>query len=130
MKLKAIVAKNAVAHRRECMFFGPGFTSHPNRRLTREPARCFKRRVREFTRRNHGASPGLMAADLRRYLVGWRAYFGHCRTPSALRDLDSWIHRLLRSVIRKRRRLRFAGLRLQGVGPALAAKTARFSHDP
>jgi len=38
------------------------------------------------------------AKALANYLVGWRAYFGYCETPSVLRDLDSWIRRRLRCV--------------------------------
>ena len=38
-------------------------------------------RVRELTKRNRGVSLERMVEQLRRYLIGWRGYFGFCQTP-------------------------------------------------
>ena len=68
-----------------------------------------------------------MVEQLRRYLTGWRGYFGFCQTSSVLRDLDSWIRRRLRCFQWKkwkRGTTRFAELRKRGVGKDLAAQTA------
>ncbi|MCA9172811.1 MAG: hypothetical protein KDB23_34370, partial [Planctomycetales bacterium] len=65
--------------------------------------------------------------ELRGYLLGWRGYFGFCQTRSVLRDLDSWLHRRLRSYVWKQwktARRRFTELRRLGVGRDLAAQTA------
>ena len=65
--------------------------------------------------------------ELHSYLIGWRGYFGHCQTPSVLRDLDSWVHRRLRSYAWKQWKTgkrRFKELRKLGVGKDLAAQTA------
>ena len=74
-----------------------------------------------------------MAAELARYLSGWRAYFGFCQTPSVLQALDHWIRRRLRCVAWihwKRGRTRFDELRKRGVGRGLAAQTAGSAHGP
>ena len=39
-----------------------------------------------------------MAEELRRYVLGWKAYFGLADTPGVFRDLDQWIHRRLRTL--------------------------------
>ena len=87
----------------------------------------FKKRIRELTKRNRGVSLEQMVQQLRRYLIGWRGYFGFCQTPSVLRNLDSWIRRRLRCFQWKqwkRGKTRFAELRKRGVGKDLAAQTA------
>src|SRR6516165_3773984 len=74
-----------------------------------------------------------VAKELSCYLIGWRAYFGFCETPSVLRDLDQWIRRRLRAIAWKqwrRGRTRFAELRRCGVGRDLAAQTAGSPHGP
>lgn len=74
-----------------------------------------------------------MVQELATYLTGWRGYFGYCETPSVLHDLDSWIHRRLRSAVWKqwkRGPRRFTELRRRGVGHALAAQTAGSPHGP
>ena len=71
--------------------------------------------------------------SLSRYLIGWRGYFGFCETPSALRVLDRWVRRRLRSIVWKqwkRGTTRFAELRRRGVGHDLAAQTAGSAHGP
>jgi RNA-directed DNA polymerase len=93
----------------------------------------FKAKVRELTRRTGGWSLSQIAKELSRYLIGWRAYFGFCETPSVLRDLDQWIRRRLRAVAWKqwkRGRTRFTELRRCGVGRDLAAQTAGSPHGP
>ena len=68
-----------------------------------------------------------MIEELRRYMIGWRGYFGFCQTPSILTDLERWTRMCLRCVIWKqwkRGKVRFKELRSRGVGKSLAAKTA------
>ena len=101
--------------------------------------RC-KARVRELTRRTRGRSLAQIIEELARYLTGWRAYFGFCETPSALRALDQWTRRRLRAIAWKQWKhgpARFAELTRRGVDQVLAAQTAgsphgvwRISHSP
>src|SRR6476659_1583755 len=105
----------------------------PRRRIAPSALARFKSRARELTRRTRGQSPEQIIAELSRYLVGWRGYFGFCQTPSVLRALDQWIRRRLRAIAWqhwKCGRTRFAELRRLGVGRALAAQTAGSPHDP
>ena len=73
------------------------------------------------------ASLAHVIRDLRRYLLGWRSYYGFSESPSVLRGLDQWIHRRLRSYAWKQWKTgtrRFQELRRLGVGKDLAAQTA------
>ena len=105
----------------------------PKRRLAPKAIARFKQRVRELTRRTRGVKVETMVAQLSRYLLGWRRYFGFCQTPWVLRSLDKWLRRRLRSVVWKqwkRGKVRFAELRKRGVSKDLAAKTAGSAHGP
>jgi RNA-directed DNA polymerase len=129
LKLKVNESKSGVARPAERKFLGFSFTRgrQPKRRLAPKTLLRFKKRIRELTKRNRGISLERMVAQLRRYLIGWRGYFGFCETPSVLRDLDSWIRRRLRCFqwkLWKRGKTRFAELRKRGVGKDLAAQTA------
>ena len=71
--------------------------------------------------------------ELKRYLTGWRGYFGFCQTPSVLRELDSWVRRRLRCLFWiqwKTGRKRFDELVKRGVDRPLAANTAGSNHGP
>ena len=134
LKLRLNPAKSAVAVPWQRKFLGFSFTSGtPRRRIAPQALARFKSRVRELTRRTRGASLGQIIAELSRYLVGWRGYFGICETPSVLRGLDQWVRRRLRCIAWKqwkRGRPRFAELRRRGVGKHLAATTAGSAHGP
>jgi RNA-directed DNA polymerase len=74
-----------------------------------------------------------MLKELAAYLRGWKSYFGFCKTPWILRNLDYWIRRRLRSMIWKqwkRGAVRFRELRRRDVSVDLAAKTAGSAHGP
>src|SRR5262245_61887608 len=129
LKLKVNKAKSAVAKPSIRKFLGFSFTSgkQPRRRIAPQAIDRFKAKVRALTRRTGGRSLSQVAKELSCYLIGWRAYFGFCETPSVLRDLDQWIRRRLRAIAWKqwrRGRTRFAELRRCGVGRDLAAQTA------
>jgi RNA-directed DNA polymerase len=129
LKLKVNESKSAVARPAQRKFLGFSFTSgkQPKRRIAPKSLLRFKKRIRELTKRNRGVSLDQMVADLRRYLTGWRGYFGFCQTPSVFPTLDSWIRRRLRCFQWKQwksGRTRFAELRKRGAGKDLAAQTA------
>ena len=89
--------------------------------------------VRMLTRRVRGVSVRRMVRELATYLLGWRAYFGFCQTPTILRRLDKWIRRRLRAVVWKqwyRSSTRFRELRKRGVNAKDAILTARSNRGP
>jgi group II intron reverse transcriptase/maturase len=55
-----------------------------------------KQRVRALTRRTRGVPVPAVIEDLRKYLTGWRAYFGLAETPTVFAELERWIRRRLR----------------------------------
>jgi hypothetical protein len=129
LKLRLNLPKSAVAMPSQRKFLGFSFTSGtPRRRIAPQALARFKSRVRELTRRTGGADLAQITAELSRYLIGWRGYFGICETPSVLRNLDGWVRRRLRCIAWKqwrRGRTRFAELRHRGVGKDLAGPDRR-----
>ncbi|MDA8181625.1 MULTISPECIES: reverse transcriptase domain-containing protein [Acidithiobacillus] len=68
--------------------------------VSRNGARL-KDRVRELTRRTRGNNIGVIVAELRKALLGWKAYFGIAEVLSPLRDIDKWVRRKLRCYLWK-----------------------------
>ena len=135
LKLKVNSEKSAVAVPQERKFLGFSFTgqAEPKRRIAPKAVKRFKERVREITRRRKGNSVGKRIEELKRYLTGWRGYFGFCQTPSVLEALDSWVRRRLRCIFWiqwKTGRRRFDELHRHGVARQLAANTAGSNHGP
>lgn len=142
LKLKVNESKSAVAKPQQRKFLGFTFTSGKDlkRKIAPKAIDRFKDRVREITRKSKGMSMKQMMAELALYLKGWRGYFGFCETPSALKELDSWIRRRLRCAFWQQwetGRNRFAELVKRGVkreSAAMAAGTQRgpwrLSHSP
>jgi RNA-directed DNA polymerase len=135
LKLKGNSEKSAGARPQERKFLGFSFTgqAEPKRRIAPKAVKRFKERVREITRRRKGASVGKRIEELKRYLTGWRGYFGFCQTPSVLAALDSWVRRRLRCIFWiqwKTGRRRFEELHRRGVDRQLAANRAGSNHGP
>ncbi len=55
-------------------------------------------RIRQLTRRSGGRSLEQIAADLRAYVPGWKAYFRLAQTPTVMQELDQWLRHRLRAV--------------------------------
>jgi hypothetical protein len=135
LKLKVNSAKSAVAKPQERKFLGFSFTggTKPKRRIAPKARQRFQDKVREITRRKKGASWEQRTEALRRYLRGWRAYFGFCQTRTVLSELDSWVRRRLRCaywIQWKTGRRRFDALRDLGISRELAANTAGSNRGP
>jgi RNA-directed DNA polymerase len=133
LRLKVNVEKSAVDRPQKRKFLGFSFTSGsaPRRRIAPQALSRMKMKVRELTRKTKGQSLKQVAEQLRRYLIGWRGYFGFCETPSVLEKLDQWIRRRLRRLLWKqwkRSSRRFAELTKRGVGKDLAAQTVGSPH--
>jgi hypothetical protein len=91
-----------------------------------------KRRVRELTRRNGGASLPQIAEKLREYLSGWKAYFRLADTPKVFAELDGWIRHRLRAIQLKqwkRGTTIYRELRARGASKDLAARVAANRHS-
>jgi RNA-directed DNA polymerase len=54
--------------------------------------------IRQLTRRSRGRSLEQIAADLRDYVPGWKAYFRLAQTPTVMQALDRWLRHRLRAV--------------------------------
>ena len=135
LQLRVNSEKSAVAVPQERKFLGFSFTgqAEPKRRIAPKAVKRFRERVREITRRKKGQGIGERIAALKRYLTGWRGYFGFCQTPSVLVELDSWVRRRLRCLFWiqwKTGRRRFDELHRRGVERQLAAHTAGSNHGP
>jgi RNA-directed DNA polymerase len=133
LKLKVNESKSAVAQPHTRKFLG--FTFSPReqakRRIAPKALARFKERIRELTQRTRGISVDQLIGTLKRYLTGWRGYFGYCETPRVLQKLDEWVRRRLRCFLWKqwrRGRTRFEELVARGVNRNLAAQTAGSPH--
>ena len=135
LRLQVNGEKSTVAHSSRRSFLGFAFTPHrqPKRRVSKESLKRFKWKVKELTRRSKGTGLERKIQELRKYLTGWRAYFGFCQTRSILEDLDQWIRRRLRSVLAaqwKSGKTLFQSLRRRGIGKDQAARCAINSKSP
>jgi len=104
LKLRVNREKSAVARYHERGFLGFGYTTGKTLKikLSEKSLEKFRERVREMTRRSRGVKLEQVIEDLRGFLRGWIGYFRLIETPTALRDLDSWIRRRLRCFMVKR----------------------------
>ncbi|MEE7075376.1 group II intron reverse transcriptase/maturase [Escherichia coli OX25:H6] len=126
LKLKVNAKKSAVAHPETRKFLGYSFRR--GRKVwcvvSPESVKRFKTRIRELTGRNTGRSLEQLIEPLKRYLTGWKSYYGLNQWQTLMRDLNKWIRRRLRSVLWKR----FKELRRRGVSKNLAAQTVGSCH--
>lgn len=134
LRLKVNREKSAVDRPWKRKFLGFSFTVNrlTKRRVAPQSIERFQQKIRELTRRTRGDAVEEVVGSLARYLRGWLGYFRFCQTPSVLRDLESWVHRRLRSLLWKqwkRGQARFAELRKRGVGHDLAAQSAGSRHN-
>ena len=134
LKLSVNQNKSAVARPWKRSFLGFTFTARGKLKrikVSEKSIKRFKQRIRAITRRTRGRTVAHIAKDLRRYLLGWKAYFGINKVPSPLRDLDKWIRRKLRCYIWKQwGRSGYRQLRKRGVDRFLAWNTAKSAHGP
>ncbi|XUW93269.1 group II intron reverse transcriptase/maturase (plasmid) [Burkholderia sp. M6-3] len=133
LKLKVNEAKSAVARPHTRKFLGFTFSNREQvtRRIAPKALARFKDRIRELTQRTRGISVDQMIGTLKRYLTGWRGYFGYCETPGVLRKLDEWIRRRMRCFFWKQWKhspARFQELTARGVSRHLAAQTVGSPH--
>lgn len=133
LKLKVNESKSAVAHPVQRKFLGVRFIGRVRikRAIAPQSLARFKARVLELTYRSRGVTLDRMVAELRRYLTGWKGYFGYCETPSTLKRMDEWVRRRLRCYLWKQlahSKCRFRELTQRGVKASLAAQTVGSPH--
>jgi RNA-directed DNA polymerase len=106
-------------------WFGPKSTV--KRRVAKKSLTKMKEQVRFITKRSGGRSMEQVAAKLRSYLLGWKAYFQLADTLGTFADLDKWIRHRLRAIHLKhwkRGTTIFRELTARGLPRVEAAKVA------
>lgn len=66
------------------------------RAVSEKALATFKQRIRQITRRSGGRSIGQVIERLRRYVLGWKAYFQLAQTFRRWKSLDEWMRRRMR----------------------------------
>ena len=131
LKLSVNEAKSAVDRPWKRQFLGFTFSSRLNRRISSKSIKRFKNRIREITCRIRGRRIEVIVKELRRYMLGWQAYFSFTQVRYVLRELDSWVKRRLRCYLWKQwGRRGYRELRKLGVSRDLAWNTAKSAHGP
>jgi group II intron reverse transcriptase/maturase len=135
LRLKINESKSAVGSVFGRKFLGYSLWQAPSGEVRRAVAQkaleTFKQRVRQLTRRSGGRSIAEVVERLRRYLLGWKGYFGLAQTPRIWRSLDEWIRRRLRALHLKqwrRGKTIYRELCRLGASPRVARSVAALSH--
>jgi len=102
LRLRINAEKSAVAKAWHGQFLGFSFWVATGRAIKRRIApdslTRMREQVRQITRRTGGRSLPQVIAELRRYLVGWRAYYRLAETPGVFATVEQWVHRRLRAL--------------------------------
>jgi RNA-directed DNA polymerase len=101
LHLRINEAKSAVAPATHRPFLGFSFwriQGEVRYAVADKALQALKVRVRQITARNGGRSLIQVAAELREYLLGWKAYFRLAQTPRVFRTLDEWLRHRLRAL--------------------------------
>ncbi|MBW2594710.1 MAG: group II intron reverse transcriptase/maturase [Deltaproteobacteria bacterium] len=131
LKLSVNEAKSAVGRPWERQFLGFTLSSRLNRRISSKSIKRFKNRIREITCRVRGRRIEVIVKELRRFIIGWQAYFDITEVRYVLKELDSWVRRRLRCYLWKQwGRRGYRELRKLGVSRDLAWNTAKSAHGP
>lgn len=132
LRLKVNIEKSAVAKVHERPFLGFVLSRRDQRiKVSDKALQKLKAAVRVTTRRTRGHAFRQVLEELRRSLLGWKAYFDTSEVLSPLKELDKWIRRKLRCYLWKQwGRAGYRRLRQLGVSRQLAWNTAKSAHGP
>ena len=132
LRLTVNTQKSAVGRPWERSFLGFTFSRRELKvKVSGKALTKLKTTVKQLSRRTRGHSILQIIAELRKSLLGWKAYFDISEILSPLRDLDKWIRRRLRSYVWKQwGRRGYRMLRRLGVDRRLAWNTAKSAHGP
>src|SRR5256885_8118146 len=104
LRLKVNEAKSAVARPEERKFLGFSISNDGSeRRIAPKALDKFKTLVRDKTRRTRGISLQQLIEDLTPYLIGWRGYFGFCRSEEHTSELQSPCNLVCRLLLEKKK---------------------------
>lgn len=96
LKVKVNRQKSAVGRVWERPFLDFSFSRTLRSRVSEKSLKRFKQLIRELTRRTRDRTIRKIIEELRRYILGWKAYYGLSQYRSLFKEVDSWIHRKLR----------------------------------
>ena len=132
LRLKVNTQKSAVDRPWKRTFLGFTFSKRGLKiKVSDKALMKLKATVRTLSRRTRGHTLLQVIAEIRKSLLGWKAYFDIAEVLSPLRDLDKWIRRRLRSYVWKQwGRKGYRMLRRLGVKRQLAWNTAKSAHGP
>ena len=132
LRLKVNTQKSAVDRPWNRTFLGFTFSQRDQRlKVSDKAIRKLKDTVRGLSRRTRGHSFFTIIAELKKSLLGWKAYFDISEVLSPLRDVDKWIRRKLRCYrLKQWGRGGYRQLRRLGVDRFLAWNTAKSAHGP
>jgi RNA-directed DNA polymerase len=128
LKLKVNRQKSAVTKPQERKFLGFSFTSGRELKikLSDKALNSVKYQIKKITRRSRGISLLQIIKELSTYLRGWLGYYRLIETPTALRDLDSWVMKQWINNCHTR----YKGLRALGVSDRNARPVAASRKGP
>lgn len=102
LHLKINESKSAVGKAFGRKFLGFSLWSAPKgevkRAVSTKARETFKQKIRQITRRTCGRSMDQVIEQLRRYVLGWKAYFNLAQTPGVWRKLDEWMRHRMRAI--------------------------------
>jgi len=134
LHLKINESKSAVASAFGRKFLGYSLWAAPKgevkRAVSKKARERFRQRIRQLTRRSGGRSMTEVIESLRRYVLGWKAYFGLVQTPRVWHELDEWMRRRMRTIQLKQwrhGRTIYRELRALGAGEKVALLVAKNS---
>jgi group II intron reverse transcriptase/maturase len=132
LKLKVNQEKSAVDHIWNRSFLGFTLLRKDLRiKVSAKAQNSLKTKVRMITRRTRGHAFLSVVSELKKSLLGWKAYFDISEVLSPLKDLDKWIRRKLRCYLLKQwGRSGYRKLRQLGIDRYLAWNTAKSAHGP
>ncbi len=132
LRLRVNTRKSAVDRPWKRTFLGVTYSRRGDRIKVSDTALLkLKATIRILCRRTRGHSLSRIIADLKKTLLGWKAYFDISEVLSHLRDVDKWIRRKLRCYLWKQwGRSGYRQLRRLGVDRQLAWNTAKSAHGP
>jgi group II intron reverse transcriptase/maturase len=133
LKLTVNTRKSAVGRPWKRQFLGFTFTRGKGYRLKVSDSSLakLKANVRLLSRRTRGQTIYRIISDVKKALLGWKAYFDIAQVLSPLKDIDKWIRRRLRCYLLKQwGRSGYRMLRQRGVSRQLAWNTAKSGKGP
>ena len=133
LKLTVNQSKSAVDRpwRRRFLGFTFSYRGGIRTRVSEKAEKALKEQGTRADASHRGHSLQQVIAELRKYLIGWKAYYGICEVKRPFAELDKWIRRRLRCYAWKQwGRAGYRQLRKLGIDVRLAWNTAKSAHGP